>query len=181
MEPGSPTVRVRALLTTAAVVLVVLAVSPVASAQTPGSRACWRAVVTDWANGGIDQRHSVRCYRTALHNLPNDLRTYTTAEDDIRRAILDEIRTLRGTTPAAAATRATRSQDTTTTANTSEPTRVLQGRSGSAGGVPTATTTADTAPPLRAFVAAGLALLLVLVAGIGKYLRRRDAGPESPA
>jgi hypothetical protein len=164
----------RALVTAAAIVAVLSASAP-ASAQARAEQACWRAVLTDWSNGGIDRRHSLGCYRSALHNLPNDLRTYTTAEDDIRRAILDEIRNVRGTARAATAATAAgaKSSTGTTKTTTPEPARALQGRGGTPDGVPAATTTADTAPPLRAVAAAGVALLLVLAAGIGKYHARR--------
>src|SRR5215218_8431846 len=134
-----------------------VAASPT-EAQAAGQNPCWRAVVADWGNGGIDRRHRVGCYRSSLRNLPEDIRTYTTAEDDIRRALLEEIRSLRrggGNGPGG-------------------PAAGASAETGSAAAAPTAATT----PPLRAIVAAGLALALVLAAAIGRFHARRSASPR---
>ena len=147
------------------------AVTPIASSQT----ACWRAVIGDWSNGGIDHAHPLRCYRSALHNLPNDIRTYTTAEDDIRRELLDEIRSLRKTgADASIAVRAvgrrSAAAERTAAPRTAAPTRALQGRVPRPPAVAESTAqAAATSPPLRALVAAGLAMALVLAAALGKY------------
>ena len=146
-------------------------VTPIASSQS----ACWRAVVADWSNGGIDHAHALRCYRSALHNLPNDIRTYTTAEDDIRRQLLDEIRSLRKTgadasTAIRAVGRRSAAAERTAAPRTAAPTRALQGRVPRPPAVAESTArAAATSPPLRALVAAGLAMALVLAAAVGKY------------
>jgi len=160
-----------------------VAASPT-EAQAAGQNPCWRAVVADWANGGIDRRHKVGCYRSSLRNLPEDIRTYTTAEEDIRRALLEEIRSLRRGGgngpggPAAGASAQTGSAAESPTAAPSSPTRSLQGRGASGGISVSAAPTAATTPPLRAIVAAGLALALVLAAAIGRFHARRSASPR---
>ena len=70
-------------------VTVAAAVSPLppAAAATP----CWRNVVDDWFDGGIDGTYAPHCYRDALRHLPPDARAYTTAAGDIERALLDAI------------------------------------------------------------------------------------------
>src|SRR6266540_6342961 len=76
-------------------VLPVLWVALSFAAATPASGAsvpCWRSVINDWSVGGLDREHSIGCYRAALKRLPSDIRTYTTAEDDIQRALLQAIR-----------------------------------------------------------------------------------------
>ena len=49
---------------------------------------CFSAVLNDWRDGRIDGTHSVACYQTALAQLPEDLRIYSSAESDIQRALL---------------------------------------------------------------------------------------------
>jgi hypothetical protein len=49
---------------------------------------CAPALLNDWRDGRIDGTYSVDCYRTALAQLPEDLRIYSSAESDIQRALL---------------------------------------------------------------------------------------------
>lgn len=49
---------------------------------------CVSSVLNDWRDGRIDGTHSVACYQTALAQLPEDLRIYSSAESDIQRAML---------------------------------------------------------------------------------------------
>lgn len=49
---------------------------------------CASALLDDWRDGRIDGTYSVSCYRTALAQLPEDLRIYSSAESDIKRALL---------------------------------------------------------------------------------------------
>jgi hypothetical protein len=49
---------------------------------------CASAVLNDWRDGRIDGTYSVACYQTALAQLPEDLRIYSSAESDIKRALL---------------------------------------------------------------------------------------------
>lgn len=73
--------RIR-LLTFAAVLLTALGVTAPASAQT-----CADNIIDDWAdNAQIDGTYPIECYRAAIQALPEDLRAYSSAGDDIRRA-----------------------------------------------------------------------------------------------
>jgi hypothetical protein len=79
----------RLLLTAlAAAVVSVLAVaaSPsVAHASEP----CWQRVIDDWTKDGkIDGHYSPRCLRQAIKNTPEDLRDYSSIDDDIQAALL---------------------------------------------------------------------------------------------
>ena len=49
---------------------------------------CASSLFSDWRDGRIDGTYSVGCYRTALAQLPEDLRIYSSAESDIKRALL---------------------------------------------------------------------------------------------
>jgi hypothetical protein len=58
-------------------------VSP-AAAATP----CWQRLIDDYSDGRIDRTYPVACYGQALAHLPEDVRVYSSAEDDIQRALL---------------------------------------------------------------------------------------------
>jgi hypothetical protein len=55
---------------------------PVASTPT-----CADTLLTDWYDGALDGTYEPQCYRDALDALPEDVRVYTTAVDDISRAL----------------------------------------------------------------------------------------------
>jgi hypothetical protein len=50
--------------------------------------ACAEAVLDDWTRGTLDSHYSPECYQAAIDALPEDLRAYTTAADDIGRAAI---------------------------------------------------------------------------------------------
>ena len=71
----------------AASVAVVLLLPGSADAKT--ARPCWKDVVSDWVpDGRVDGTYKVRCYQAALKHLPPDLREYSSAEADFKRALL---------------------------------------------------------------------------------------------
>jgi hypothetical protein len=71
---------------------------------------CWRALLSDWSDGSIDRTYAPRCYTTALARLPDDIRLYSSAEDDIGRALALTVRrtTSARTTASARATHTVR-------------------------------------------------------------------------
>lgn len=83
-----PSNRIRTLtLCTAVLALALLAGSvarPAAAAHTP---ACWQVLLNDWYDGRIDGTYPIHCYRDALKHLPSDVDTYSSARDDIERAL----------------------------------------------------------------------------------------------
>jgi hypothetical protein len=54
-----------------------------ASASTP----CWKVLINDWLDGRIDQVYAVHCYRDAINHLPADIEEYSSARQDINRAL----------------------------------------------------------------------------------------------
>ena len=61
-----------------------------ASSTSPAADkdACANAVVVDWSdNGRIDGRYPLECYGAAIEELPPDVRDYSTATDEITRAL----------------------------------------------------------------------------------------------
>ncbi len=57
------------------------------SAEPQAEQACGKSVLTDWADGRIDRTYPGPCYLAAIDELPEDVRVYTTAKDDISRAL----------------------------------------------------------------------------------------------
>ena len=60
-----------------------LAGIPAGSAAEP----CWRVLVDDWADGAISNLYPISCYRQALQNMPEDVRLYSNASDEINQAL----------------------------------------------------------------------------------------------
>ena len=55
---------------------------------TPAAeQACGETVIVDWADGRIDGTYPDPCYKAAIDELPEDVRAYTTAKDEISRAL----------------------------------------------------------------------------------------------
>jgi hypothetical protein len=78
--------------------LLILALAGAALATAPASMAatgCGPAVLKDWADGKLDRTYPVKCYHDALDAMPEDMRSYTTASDDIQRALLARLRATR--------------------------------------------------------------------------------------
>jgi hypothetical protein len=57
---------------------------------------CAAAVLDDWTRGTLGSGYSPECYEEAIDALPEDLRAYTTAADDITRAGIAASRALDG-------------------------------------------------------------------------------------
>jgi len=63
--------------------LVALVCAGTAGAAQP----CASRLLADWQDGRIDHVYPVSCYRTALADLPEDVRVYSSAQTDITRAL----------------------------------------------------------------------------------------------
>jgi len=72
---------------TAALVPALLALWPPLSGAAAAP--CWERLLQDWrANGKVEGTYPISCYRAATAHLPEDVRQYSTAPEDIRRAML---------------------------------------------------------------------------------------------
>jgi hypothetical protein len=80
----TPVFKASLLAFIAAAALVGTAVHP---APAQASAPCWKALLNDWYDGRIDNTYPVHCYREALKHLPSDVQTYSSAHDDILRAL----------------------------------------------------------------------------------------------
>jgi len=92
-ESGMQSVRSGSILAFVVMCAVVAALAKpgVGRADRP---ACAEAVLDDWTRGTLDSHYSPECYQAAIDALPEDLRAYTTAADDIRRAAITATRAL---------------------------------------------------------------------------------------
>ena len=84
-----PDVLIRRLLLPAALLALVaaalLATAPAASAK---AKTCGEKVVDDWyGDGRVDEVFPTHCYLDAIRSLPVDVKDYSNAEEDIRRAL----------------------------------------------------------------------------------------------
>jgi len=155
-----------------------------AAAATP----CWKALLNDWYDGRIDNTYPLHCYQDALKHLPADVQTYSSAHDDILRALQNARAELRksgtkvtpntpvppapkpGNTPTTGGTRTNTSSTTTTTP---------PGRKPPGGGLPGVADRGNNSDPssvpLPLIVLGALALLLVAAGGIGILAKRRQS------
>lgn len=200
------TIRIPILLTLTAMVALGALAAP---SPAPAAKPCWVQLINDWYDGRIDKTYPVSCYRAAIKNLPEDVRSYSEAREDIERALLAAIRESQQSgggalqpsdpVPPEPAPTGTNAQTPTTTPG-AEPEdegggegEALPGGGGpdDSGGIlqPFKPANADSVP-IPLLVLAGLALLLLAAAGAGFVARRIQArrmrvstlprGPESP-
>jgi hypothetical protein len=52
---------------------------------------CWKTLLTDWYDGRIDNTYPLHCYTDALKHLRPDIEIYSSAHDDIERALQSAI------------------------------------------------------------------------------------------
>jgi hypothetical protein len=76
------------LLVISAGIVLALGVAAPAGAATP----CWKALINDWYDGRIDETYPRACYTQAIQHLPQDVSTYSSAKEDIERALLAVVR-----------------------------------------------------------------------------------------
>jgi hypothetical protein len=180
---------VRVTIVAAALVAAVAHASP-AAAATP----CWKALLNDWYDGRIDHTYAVHCYQDALHHLPADVQTYSSAHDDILRALQSAVARQKkagqkvganslvpppkqkpGTTTAKTGTGTTTTGSTTTGgAPGRKPDKGL-------GGVAEQLNPSSASSlPLPLLVLGGLAILLVAAGAAGLLAKRLQARKQAP-
>jgi hypothetical protein len=194
------------LLVCGAVVTAALAGALVRPVTAAAAAPCWKALLNDWYDGRIDNTYPIHCYRDALHHLPKDVDEYSSAREDITRALQSAKvtlkherksvtpmtpvppetrgpkgsggpRTTRTTTTAPATTTA---PTTTTPAPAPKPTPGRQSGKGLTKVVDRLNPSNPDSLPLPLLVLGGLALLLVAAGGAGllaKHLQGRKSGP----
>lgn len=67
---------------------VAVAATALLAPGTASASSCGDKVVADWRdNGRIDGTYAPKCYRAAVHTLPEDVLVYSSAKNDITRAL----------------------------------------------------------------------------------------------
>ena len=175
----------RAARATALLALLALAALAL-SGPAAAAKSCGKKVVDDWyADGRVDGTYPFRCYDDAIEILPRDVRDYSSAKEDIERALQAR---MRGEEPPPATSDPTPGDgdnedpgllpaDTTPGAGPTGTTP--SDKPGDPGGGTEAGGEVDTASadsvPIPLLVLAGLALLLVAAGSAGYALRRFQA------
>src|SRR5262245_32870652 len=62
-------------------------VASMAFAGQASAAPCWQRLMLDWYDGSIDKTYPIACYQQAIANMGEDLKNYSSARDDIRRAL----------------------------------------------------------------------------------------------
>jgi cobalamin biosynthesis Mg chelatase CobN len=88
-----------------------------ASAAAP----CWKRLLNDWYDGHIDKVYPIACYHQAIAHLPTDVQVYSSARDDIQRALQRAIAGSKATPTKTTTPRTTTAR--TTTARTTTASR----------------------------------------------------------
>jgi hypothetical protein len=169
----------------AAGVLALLALALLAVGPANAAESCGKRVIDDWyADGRVDGTYPAHCYDDAIEILPRDVRDYSSAKEDIERAL--QARLLNRPSPPATndpspdpptSTTPNPPGDTTGGEDPGGPTK--PGDEGPEAGGELDTASADSLPvPL--LVLGGLALLLVAAGSAGYLTRRLQARRQPP-
>ena len=155
----------RRLLRTTAFALVAAAGLLLAASPAAAAPSCGKQVINDWyGDGRVDKIYPLHCYEDAIDALPTDLSDYSSAKEDIQRALQFAVRN---------------QPDPGRPAPPGDETGSGTGPSGDAGtGGPLNEAVDNIGPsnadsvPIPLIVLGSLALLL-LAAGSAGYVRRR--------
>ncbi len=159
--------------------LVLTATAPAAAAT-----GCGKKVIDDWFDGRIDGTYALHCYDDAIEQLPRDVRDYSSAKEDIERALQARLR--EETTPPPPPSANPPETETETGGETvgvppaNDPNGPTRGDDPEA--VPSGGANAENASsvPLPLLLLAGLALLLVAGGAAGYVVRRVQARRVTP-
>ena len=77
----------KALIAATLLALALLTAAAVRPTRADAATPCWKTLLNDWYDGRIDGTYPLHCYTDALKHLPSDVRTYSSAADDIERAL----------------------------------------------------------------------------------------------
>jgi hypothetical protein len=184
-KPSRRASRFAAPLALSAVALLLTCLLGAGSAAAAES--CGKKVIDDWyADGRVDGTYPPHCYDDAIEILPRDVRDYSSAKDDITRALQNRLNNKPAppatTDPTPGVETPNTTPKTTTSDETDEvpPTGSKPGDGGGAeAGGPVDTAGADSVPvPL--LVLGGLALLLAAAGSAGYVTRRLQARRVPP-
>ena len=139
---------------------------------------CWKTLLNDWYDGTINNLYPIPCYHQALAHLPTDIKVYSSAADDIQRALEQAIAAQKAHPVTTIETNAVSIPGRTTTTGPTGVTTTTahKGRGGGFSGfVKGITPGGPDAFPLPLLILGFLAVLLVLT-GLGGLVWRRYQG-----
>jgi len=195
MEPTTPilTIPSRHLtigrLLCALVPLATLAAVLLAAAPASAAPSCARQVIDDWYDDGrVDRTYPLHCYDDAIEALPPDVRDYSSAKEDIQRALQARMRN--EPAPPATTDPTPSGGGTTTTTNPTKPTKPPKNQTTTAVSDPKnenppeaagdVETDSASSVPIPLLVLAGLALLLIAGGSAGYFIRRYQGRNNPP-
>ena len=157
------------------------------AAPAPAATPCWKLLLNDWYDGTISNIYPIPCYHEAINHLPTDVQVYSSARDDILRALQQAVQNQKKTkkTVTAIETGATTPGRTSSTATTTTPVTQTTPTTPKKKRGPIGKALRDITPggadsfPLPLLILGLLAILLVL-AGLGGMAWRRYQGRGSP-
>ena len=178
---------VRALLVVAMLGALVVTAAPAAAAES-----CARKVIDDWFDDGrVDGTYALHCYEDAIDILPADVKVYSSATEDIRRALQAARRG--DEAPPARTDPTPDGEDPDTPVSSEDPDDPNTGTTGTPPGNgpgdgdgenevagPVDTESASSVP-IPLLILAGLALLLVAGGSAGYVIRRVQARRAPPS
>lgn len=153
----------------------------------PASAAtCGKRVIDDWYdNGRVDGTYALHCYDDAIEALPRDVRDYSSAKEDIERAMQNVMRggdPPSGDDPDTGVGSGAPGGPDDPTDPTAAPGDEPVETPGDGEAAPNLDTTpASDSIPLPLLVLAGLALLLIAAGSLGYVVRRVQARRLPPA
>jgi hypothetical protein len=181
---------VQPLLKAAIVTALVAGAFAGAAVHAPRAQAaipCWKVLLNDWYDGRIDHVYPVHCYRDALKHLPTDVSTYSSAHDDILRALQSAIaaeqkqhKTVSANTPIPPENKGP--NDGAGAAGASGPPSGGSGEPGRDPGAGLASEVSSSSPssvPTPLIILGALALVLVAAGGAGLLAKRIQARRQS--
>jgi hypothetical protein len=163
----------------ASVALLCAAAQPAraAASATP----CWKVLLNDWYDGRIDGSYQRHCYNDALKHLPADVSTYSSAHEDILRALQSAIAKQRAAghsvgpndviaPPARAPGTGTNPGTATTPSGRDQPNGLADKLNPGS----------PSSLPVPLLILGGLALVLVAAGGAGLVAKRIQARRQNP-
>ena len=166
-----------ALAAVAALAAVLLAAAPASAAPS-----CGRQVIDDWYdNGRVDRTYPLHCYDDAIESLPPDVRDYSSAKEDIQRALQFRMRNepsppaTTDPSPGGGTSTTPKPPKNQTTTDESDPKN--ENPPEAAGPVDS---DSASSVPIPLLVLAGLALLLIAGGSAGYFVRRYQGRKNPP-
>jgi hypothetical protein len=147
-----------------------------AAAATP----CWKTLINDWYDGRIDGTYAIPCYHQAINHLPTDVGQYSSAAEDIQRALQERVSGKQVVTPGTGTTGASGRGGTGPSGPGS-----TNGRNTNANGplgevINAGSSNHADSVPIPLLVLAGIAGLLLAAGSAGLIARRLQARRGPP-